>query len=102
MGFLDQLEHWCFTKGSKADYEMMKAGLRKKFGGKPGIGDVIWALMNDGVRQLGEDHNRQIQQVQNLFDGKVPQGMSATTAKEFLKDLRQLMREFRQFEGDTE
>ena len=101
LSFLEQLDHWVFTIGSQADYIAMQAALRKKFGGEPGIGDVIWGLMNESVRLLCEEHGAKMEDVSQLFDGQIPRGMAHSSAKEFLKDVRKLMKDFRAFDREV-
>lgn len=101
VGYIEQLDHWVFTQGSQDDYDRMRTGLRQKFGSEPGVGDVIWGLMNESVLALGEQHNAEIDQLRRTFDGRVPRDMSSsTTAKFELEDLRGLMKDFRSFERD--
>lgn len=101
VGFVEQLDHWVFTIGSRDDYERTRAQLRQKFGGEPGIGDVIWGLMNQSIVAINESYERRMQEIRSTFDGRIPRDMAMTAAdKVELQDLRQLMKEFREFERE--
>lgn len=102
LGFLEQLDHWVFTLGSRADYEKMRAALRQKFGGEPGIGDVLWGLMNESIRLLGERHNAEVEELRWTFDGRIPRELAGPTlAQTEMKDVRELMKDFRAFEQEV-
>lgn len=55
VNFLWQLDHWVFGIGSNDDYRRKKTELAKQFGKEPGIGDVIWGLMNDSLVKACQD-----------------------------------------------
>lgn len=102
LAFLEQLDRWVFTLGSRDDYRRVQAVLRQKFGGEPGIGDVIWGLMNESQRVLGEKHNAAIEELRQLFDGRIPSHMSRSAgAKIEMQELQELMKEYRAFEREV-
>jgi hypothetical protein len=96
VGFLWQLDHWVFTKGSYKDYQQMKNELTGRFGQKPDVRDIIWGLMNLSLTECidkGEKDRR-------LF---IAQGFSSKEADElkdnlFVEEIQNLMEEFREFE----
>lgn len=55
VGYLWQLDHWVFTMGSNEDYFRKKKELSKRFECEPGIGDVLWGLMNESMIKTCED-----------------------------------------------
>lgn len=102
LGFLEQLDRWIFTLGSRDDYEKMRAALRKKFGGEPGIRDVLWGLMNESLSVLGEQHNAGIEELRQTFDGEIPHYMlKGAGAKYEIEEVRELMKNFRAFEREA-
>lgn len=101
VGYVEQLDHWVFTIGSRDDYHRTREQLRKKFGGEPGIGDVIWGLMNQSVVAINESYERRMQEIRRTFGGRVPCEMALTKDdKVELQDLRELMDDFRAFEKE--
>ena len=104
VGFLWQLDRWCFAKGSRDDYESMRAQLRKNFGGDPGVRDVIWGLMNLSVMECGESHAKQMAETAKLFSS------GSKEDREFIREqkafnpeadeLRALMEEFKECEKE--
>lgn len=102
LGFLEQLDTWIFTLGSRDDYRKVQAALREKFGGEPGISDVLWELMHESLRVLGDQHNAGIKEMRQLFDGKLPSELAETGgAKYEMRELQDLMKEFRAFEHEV-
>ncbi len=99
VGYVEQLDHWVFTEGSRKAYEQMREKLRKKFGGEPRIGDVIWGLMNQSVIAVNQHYDKQQEELRRTFDGRVPRELKLTAAdKVELRDLRDLMKDFQAFE----
>jgi DNA-directed RNA polymerase subunit M/transcription elongation factor TFIIS len=96
--FVWQLDRWVFTRGSHKDYEQMRGALRKKFGGEPGVGDVIWGLMNQAVLDCSKEHARQVAELRRTFpdDPKTVRELMPDNYE--LNDVRELMEEFREFE----
>lgn len=64
--YLWQLDRWVFAKGSFADYSQMKATLTMKFGGDPGVRDVVWGLMNESAATCGDKYSAEM--IQELMD----------------------------------
>lgn len=98
-GFVWQLDRWVFTLGSRADYEKVRANLRQRFGVEPGIGDVIWGLMNESVLNLTERQQRGKQELRDFMDGRI-QEIGNYDVREEIKLVRELMTKFRAFERD--
>ena len=67
VSFLWQLDHWVFTRGSKNDYQQMKAELAKKFRTEPGVGDVIWGLMNKSLMECDQFECGDVQDLMKEF-----------------------------------
>ncbi|MBW7905309.1 MAG: hypothetical protein LC135_05280 [Phycisphaerae bacterium] len=102
VGFVWQLDRWVFALGSRADYEKVRANLRQRFGVEPGIGDVIWGLMNESILALTEKHNAELAELRRTFGGRIPRDLGTwTVAKDEIKDVQKLMTEFRAFERDV-
>ena len=102
LAFVERLDRWIFTLGSRDDYRRVQAALRQKFGGEPSVGDVIWGLMNESILVLGKEHNRRIEELRRTFDGRIPRDMARTAGTKFeMQELRELMKEFRSFEREV-
>lgn len=99
LGFLEQLDHWVFTLGSRKDYCRTRDALRKKFGGEPGIGDVLWGLMHESLRVLGDKHNVGIEETRRVFGGIIPPELVDSAGTKYEREmLKELMDDFQQFE----
>lgn len=91
--YIWQLDHWVWTRGSREDYERKHRELRKRFGGEPGVGDVIWGLIQDSkldtMKQLAQE---------KAHLSKVLGDSSYQPDTIFLDELTALEADFRQFE----
>ena len=56
-----------FTKGSKNDYQKMKAKLAKRFRTEPSIGDIIWGLMNESLLDCDKFECRDVKDLMKEF-----------------------------------
>jgi len=67
--FLWQLDRWIFALGSDEDYARKKQELALQFGCEPGVGDVIWGLMNESLVKTchGEWDRRDVRALMDKF-----------------------------------
>jgi hypothetical protein len=57
--------------------------------------------MNESIVAINETYDRRMQELRDMFGGRVPPDMMMTADDKIeLQDLRELMREFREFERE--
>jgi hypothetical protein len=98
--FLRKLDNWCFTLGSQEDYERTRDTLQQQRGTKVPVGDIIWNLMNQSLRECGDNYKKELMEwkagCQDLFDAKT---IRESAPKSFdLPIIHDLMKDFRAFE----
>jgi predicted RNA-binding Zn-ribbon protein involved in translation (DUF1610 family) len=99
--FAERMERVVWAVGGPQPFAETQGMLSQKFGGEPGVGDVLWALMQASEQRVIEEYEAERKSTAKMFGGKIPADM-----RKSLQDcmswteLQDFMEEFRDFENE--
>jgi hypothetical protein len=99
--FAERMERVVWAVGGPQPFEDTRGMLSQKFGGEPGVGDVLWALMQASEQRVIEEYEAERKSTAQMFGGTIPADLR-TKLQESMSwtALQDLMGEFRDFENE--